>query len=465
MKKLKKLLMLFHCMLITIVHAERLTLTPELTNSSFRLHWQNNAVLQTSPDLLQWHDLRISAPYTPALDEMSAFYRLRLPDYLLINNLEDSTDAALLDWQGNPVHTWNSTYSFGGGIYLLDDLTLLKPGRIQNTNPFAGGGIGGNLRLLDWDSNVLWDYNYYSSSNHCAHHDIEPLPNGNLLLIAWEYMDNEQAIALGRNPEQLRNGLWPDTIVELKPLGTNDAEVVWKWRAIDHLVQDHDPTLPNYGVISDHPHRININYPSDSSSADWLHCNSIDYHSGLDQILISCPTFNEIWIIDHSTTTAEAAGPAGDLLYRWGNPAAYGRGTTEDQQLGYQHDAHWIPERLPGAGNILLFNNGRHRNPAYSSADEIIPPLQLDQTYTQPTDGSFGPTAPHWSFGEPDTTNTFFSPIVSSTQRLPTGNTLILAGSQRLFIEVTPDHKTSRRFNISGASGFIFRTKNYYLDL
>jgi hypothetical protein len=135
--------------------------------------------------------------YTPALEEITAFYQLRLPDYLLINNQTKSSDAALLDWQGNPVHIWNSAYNFGGGIYLLEDRTLLKPGRIQTTSPFGGGGTGGNLRLLDWDSTVLWDYNYYSPSNYCAHHDIEPLPNGNILLIAWEYIDNDQAIALG----------------------------------------------------------------------------------------------------------------------------------------------------------------------------------------------------------------------------------------------------------------------------
>ena len=218
MKKLKKLLMLFHCMLITIVHAERLTLTPELTNSSFRLHWQNNAVLQTSSDLLQWHDLRTPTPYNATLEEVSAFYRLRLPDYLLINNLTNSSDAALLDWQGHPVHIWTNDLSFGGGIYLLEDRTLLKPGRIQNTNPFAGGGVGGNLRLLDWNSNVLWDYNYYSPSNHCAHHDIEPLPNGNLLLIAWEYITTSRPSPSGAtlNNSGTASGLIPSS--NLNPL-------------------------------------------------------------------------------------------------------------------------------------------------------------------------------------------------------------------------------------------------------
>ncbi|MGC8644373.1 MAG: hypothetical protein ACP5XB_31305, partial [Isosphaeraceae bacterium] len=59
----------------------------------------------------------------------------------------------------------------------------------------------------------------------------------------------------------------------------------------------------------------------------------------LDQILLSVHSFSEIWIIDHGTTTAEAAthkggrsGKGGDLLYRWGNPQAYRAGTAADQQ-------------------------------------------------------------------------------------------------------------------------------------
>lgn len=58
--------------------------------------------------------------------------------------------------------------------------------------------------------------------------------------------------------------------------------------------------------------------------------NGIDYNPVLDQIALSTHNLNEWYIIDHSTTTAEAAtssggnsGKGGDLLYRWGNPAAY----------------------------------------------------------------------------------------------------------------------------------------------
>ncbi len=110
----------------------------------------------------------------------------------------------------------------------------------------------------------------------------------------------------------------------------------------------------------------------------------------LDQILISVHNFSEIWVIDHSTTTAEAAshsggnsGMGGDLLYRWGNPAAYDSGSSADQQLFVQHDAQWIGNGLPGAGNILIFNNGQGRPDGdYSSVDEIVPPVASDGSYT-----------------------------------------------------------------------------------
>jgi hypothetical protein len=98
---------------------------------------------------------------------------------------------------------------------------------------------------------------------------------------------------------------------------------------------------PGYGVVTDHPELVDINFGD--TKTDWMHTNSIDYNEKFDQILISVHNFNEIWVIDHSTTTEEAAGhtggnsgKGGDLLYRWGNPQAYERGTASDQQLFLQ---------------------------------------------------------------------------------------------------------------------------------
>ena len=84
----------------------------------------------------------------------------------------------------------------------------------------------------------------------------------------------------------------------------------------DHLIQDTDPELPNYGVIAEHPELININYANVGSggnhpNGDWMHLNAIDYNAELDKNIFSSQRLNEFYIIDHSTTTEEAEGHAG----------------------------------------------------------------------------------------------------------------------------------------------------------
>ena len=167
--------------------------------------------------------------------------------------------------------------------------------------------------------------------------------------------------------------------------------------------------------------------------------NSIAYNEKLDQIVLSVRGCNEIWIIDHDTTTQEAAGKKGDLLYRWGNPAAYGRGGANSRQLFQQHDAHWIPEGHPGAGNILIFNNGLDRG--YSSVEEIVPPVNASGDYAIAQGGTYGPANPIWTYTAPNETE-FFSSEISGAHRLPNGNTLICAGVLGTFFEVTPAGKT-----------------------
>ena len=256
-------------------------------------------------------------------------------------------------------------------------------------------------------------------------------------MIAWEQVSQAEAIAAGRDPNQLSDGqLWPDHIIEVQPTGSSGGNIVWEWSARDHLVQDYDVAQDNYGVVADSPQRIDVNYVSGRETADWNHINSIDYNAELDQILVSAHSFNEIWIIDHDTTTAEAAGSAGDLLYRWGNPEAYDKGTSIDRVFYGQHDAEWIEDGLPGAGNILVFNNGNTpASRAYSSVDELAPPLETDGSYTL-TDGEYGPSSLEWTYLADPTTD-FFADHISGSQRLANGNTLITYGTGGRLFEVT----------------------------
>ena len=175
----------------------------------------------------------------------------------------------------------------------------------------------------------------------------------------------------------------------------------------------------------------------DDLRSDFLHTNAVAYHPRLDQIALSVPSLGEVWIVDHGTSTAEARGPRGDLLYRWGNPAAYGHGLSGDQRFFFQHDVRWIPDGQEGAGNLTIFNNGRDR-PAgpWSSIDEWTPPLGPDGRYAIADGEPFGPTGLAWQFVTAEPTD-FFSPFISGARRFANGNTLICSGTGGRFLEVT----------------------------
>ncbi|MDX1407382.1 MAG: aryl-sulfate sulfotransferase, partial [Saprospiraceae bacterium] len=191
----------------------------------------------------------------------------------------------LIDNCGMLVNEWSSQFTPGMSAYLLADGDLIRAARIGSS--FNGGGSGGRIERYSWDNQLEWHINY-STSNYHQHHDIEPMPNGNVLLIAWEKRTRDEAIAAGRNPDLVTvSGLWPERIVELEPVGEDDFNVVWIWHLWDHLIQDFDSTRANYGTVAEHPERVDINYIGiNGFGADWIHCNSIDYHPDLDQILI-----------------------------------------------------------------------------------------------------------------------------------------------------------------------------------
>ena len=306
----------------------------------------------------------------------------------------------------------------------------------------------------DWNGNLVWQY-AYDSPTHLAHHDFEVLPNGNILLVAWEYKSEADATAAGRDPNLPGPGyMYPDSIVEVQPdIPNGTGTIVWEWHIWDHLVQDFDAAKSNYyGAtgVQDHPELINLNYVStDNDGAgppeDWTHCNGIDYNPQLDQIVLSSREFSEFWIIDHSTTTAQAAshsggrsGHGGDLLYRYGNPQTYDRGTAADRVFYYQHDPKWIPDGTPGAGDITVFNNGvgRPNDQNYTSVDEITPPpVDANGNYELTAGQAYGPSAPTWIYVAPPE---YFSAIIGSATRLPNGDTLIDYGVDATFSEVTP---------------------------
>ena len=347
-----------------------------------------------------------------------------------------STETTIIDRAGTTIHSWQGSHRPGNSVYLLEDGSLLRTGSYGRRGAFGfqGGGAGGIVERLNWQGEVKWKLDWASSS-HLHHHDIEPLPNGNLLLIAWERKSAEECLAVGRHPALLPDDeLWVDAIIEVKPTGSDGGEVVWRWSPWDHLIQDIDPDLPNHGKASEHPERIDINYVSFQSrnlgQADWMHTNSVAYNADLDQIILSVHGFDEVWIIDHSTTGEENPG----ILWRWGNPQAYGFGSDEDRTLFKQHDAQWIGPGIPGEGNLLIFNNGTGRRGNYSTVLELTSPIDSDGGYLRGADGAFKPALIPWKYEDP---GNFFSSNISGAQRLPGGNTLICSGASGLVFEVT----------------------------
>ncbi|RMF06329.1 MAG: T9SS C-terminal target domain-containing protein [Candidatus Neomarinimicrobiota bacterium] len=338
----------------------------------------------------------------------------------------------LIDNDGNLVHRWESAYAAGASAYFLENGTLLRAAKVP------AGNQSGGFQVLDWDGTVLWEFAYGAQ-----HHDIEPLPNGHVILVANDRKTAAEALAAGRRPELTGGTVRSLKLVEVAPTDSGSA-IVWEWKAWDHLIQDTDSLKPNYGVVRDHPERIDVNFAYDASD-DWLHPNSVDYNPDLDQLLVSNRGIHEVWVIDHSTTTEEAAsssgglyGHGGDLLYRWGNPASYGAGDSTDQVFFGQHNAEWIPPGVPGEGHMLVFNNGFGRpDGAYSTVDEWIPPLDSAGTYGSALTAPYGPDSLVWRYQDTEG-DTFYSPRFSSAQRLPNGNTLICSGADGRFLEVTP---------------------------
>jgi hypothetical protein len=367
--------------------------------------------------------------------------------YALFNAMLYNT-TYLINKDGLLINSWESEYQRGFSTYLKENGNLLRHALINSNGEFPLGGQAGLIQELDWEGTVVWEFIYASDEYH-SHHDFEYLPNGNVLLVAWEYKSREEAIQEGRDPELIpaTDKLFPDHIVEVEPDGQTGGNIVWEWHIWDHLIQDFDSTKSNYGIIADHPELMDINAIR-NVNVDWNHTNSIDYNVELDQIILSFLPQSEIVVIDHSTTTEEAAGHSGglygkggDFLYRWGNPMRYDAGTIDDKKLFNQHDASWIEPGCPGEGNILFYHNGRNRPDGnYSSINEIEPPIDEDGNYQLEPGSAFGPDELFWTYVD-DPPAIFYSQNLSGAQRLPNGNTIICSGRGGEFREVTQNNE------------------------
>lgn len=359
-----------------------------------------------------------------------------------------STDTYLIDKQKNIVHSWQSDYRPGLSVYLMESGELLRPGVITNKPAtFSGqtGGSAGVIELLDWDSEVIWQTTLATDS-YLSHHDVEVLPNGNILAIVWEAKTAAEALALGRTSVS-GDTLWADAIYEIcrasEQSSCSDGEIVWRWSIWDHIVQDVDSSITATYVtdIKEHTDKVDLNFFNGSGSADWTHVNSVDYNSSTDQILISVRNFSEYWVIDHSDANQ-------GIVSRVGNPTAHGG--DGEQTLFVQHDAQFIEPGTPGDGNILVFNNGTNRPEGnYSSVDEFCfqgedcTPGDLVNSYSEGVSGEF------------------YADHISGAQRLLSGNTLVCEGTEGRLFEYNASHEVVWEYHYGSE---IFKATRYMSD-
>ena len=353
----------------------------------------------------------------------------------------------LIDNCGEKINEWTFSETPGLSCYLLENGNLLRAGN-------------DSLEIRAWDNTLLWSY-AMTDNTLLQHHDIEPMPNGNILCVVTDRYSDTIAISAGRNPANLGATIRLERIVELEPIGTNDANIVWEWKFYDHLIQEFDSTKLNFGVVANDPGLLDFNF-SNNQNVDFIHLNAVDYNEDLDQIMFSSRHLHEIYIIDHSTTILEAAGHAGgnsnkggDFLWRWGNPQVYQQGSSADQLLFDQHDCKWIPSSFPDSGKVSVFNNNGDGTETFSSI-HILTPDFVDNAYTMSLN-KFLPSTYDWSWNGSILGNVVHENKKCGSQVLSNGNVLFCESSSGRISEITRsgDHLWSYR-NPTHSGGAIF---------
>ena len=352
--------------------------------------------------------------------------------YALYNSLNSNT-AYLIDEQGAIAHSWSCALQGNYALALKPNGNIVR-GAVNPGNVINGAAVGGRVQEINPSGNIIWDFTY-SDATHVSHHDLTLLPNGNVFLTAWEVKSSAQLQAAGYTGTA--NYKYPTHIIEVQQNGTG-GQIVWEWHIWDHMIQDTDSNKPNFGVVADHPELMDINVPTSGmgpggGNGDWFHVNGIDYNPDLDQIAFSSRFLSEIFIIDHSTTTQEAAshaggnsGKGGDLLFRWGNPANFDAVFGTRTIPAAVHDVRWIKQGRPNAGYLQFFNNSA--GPGNTSAVEAINPPLVGYNYTFTPGVGYGPNTYDWHH-----TARAYSSGQSASDRMPNGNTFVAVSNAYMY--------------------------------
>ncbi|MBW1861913.1 MAG: aryl-sulfate sulfotransferase [Deltaproteobacteria bacterium] len=330
---------------------------------------------------------------------------------------------------GNVVHEWTIPYRVQHAVLLPTGNILMNcndgkalPGR-PGFPPFHLGAALGWLYEMDWDGNVV--FKYFDPN---MHHDFDKLDNGNYIYLGFEQVPKElqKKVRGGRKGSEHPGGvMWNDYIAEV----TSQGKEVWRWSANDHFDPDIDIIGPLYG------------------RNEWGHSNDVD---GMENgnIIFDAKHTDTVYIIDKKTK---------EIIWRWGasfkldketGRLEYRGGKGVDDALGGMHAAYEIQTGFPGAGNIMLYDNGVYAGK--SRAVEVDIKTNKVAWDSRPP-GKGGKSRGH------------FSEAISNAERLPNGNTIICSGNNARYFEITPQKQVVWEF-VSPYADSAFRVHRYGPD-
>jgi len=392
--------------------------------------------------------------------------------YTIYNARE--TGAALVDMNGTVVHLWEGLQGFPNkllpGGYVMGSLGVRSPkyGYMDQTD----------VVQVDWEGKAVWKYDQYEYIEDPGqegiwmarqHHDYqrEGNPVGYYTPNMDPRVDDGNTLILGHknvtNPNISDKLLVDDVIYEV----TWDGEIVWEWVCSDHF-DEMDFSEQARNTMARNPNMV----IGKGKVGDWMHMNSVStlgpnrwYDAGDTRFHPD----NIIWDGRATNIIAITEKTSGKIVWQIGPD--YDR-TPALKKLGWiigQHHAHMIPRGLPGEGNILVFDNGGfagygapnpgsptgHNNALrdYSRVIEFDPvTLEIIWQYTYFEAGYLNRMCRY----------SFYSPLISSAQRLPNGNTFITEGSGGRMIEVTPQHElvweyVSPYYGMDVKSNYVYR--------
>jgi len=373
--------------------------------------------------------------------------------YMLVESFPSNF---LIDNCGEIINEWENVSGTDNHVKLLPNGNILY---IKNNTITEKNWNGQTVReWINTRQDLQLDY------------EIISMDSGNWLAIVRKSFSQQEFMDAGYNIGNIGIPTQVDGVIEVDP---TSGEIVWEWYIIDHAVQERSPSLNNYGIVENNPQLLNMDAISifDWNFRESFMINGFDYNPTLDQIVLSVRKMSEIVVIDHSTTTEEAAGheggnagKGGDILYRWGNPQNYGQGTADDRYLFFQHNPNWITTG-EHEGKIICYNNGLGRsetdiNKGYSQVPIIDTPVNSDGTYILSPGEAYAPSEPDKAYGKNDSGTEFYSGYTSGAEMLANGNVYITEGTSGRLFEVNTDGDIVWEYYLIN-SNYIFRSEKY----